>query len=119
MERRFVIALVALVLSLAAFVAAGLYIATAPAAGDVARAPQTAPSPMAERPQALSAFSADEAVALGPLAPAGMSGEFAKRLLACAGPLRGPSIYHPSESWRTGSPRTHGARHAVRLYLSA
>jgi hypothetical protein len=105
MERRFVIVLVALVLSLAALVAAGLYIGMAPAAVGIEPQPQPAPCPVAERPQAPSALSADGAVALGPLAPEGMSGEFAKRLFADAGPLGAPSICRSSDSQRLGSPQ--------------
>ncbi len=90
MERRFVIALVALVLSLAALAAAGLYVAAAPPAPATADVAQ----------QVLSD------VALAPLLPAGMSGEFAHRMLADAGALKAPSVYHPSDWWRL---RAHGA----------
>jgi hypothetical protein len=81
MERRFVIAVVALVLSLAALAAAGLYVASAPPAPATADVSQQASSD----------------VALGPLLPAGMSGEFAHRLLADAGPMKAPSVYHASD----------------------
>ena len=97
MERRFVIALVALVLSLAALAAAGLYVAAAPPAPATADVSQQARSD----------------VALGPLVPAGMSGEFASRLLADAGALKVPSVYHPSDWWRL---RTHDAGAGLRVF---
>ena len=81
MERRFVIALVALVLSLAALAAAGLYVAAAP--------PAPATSDVAQ--QVLSD------VALAPLLPADMSGEFAHRMLADAGAVTVPSVYRQSD----------------------
>ena len=96
MERRFVIALAALVLSLAALVAAGLYVAAAPAAPPTVDVSQ----------QVLSD------VALGPLAPAGMSGEFASRLLADAGPLKASCVSHPSDWSRLP---THGAGVGLRV----
>ena len=97
MERRFVIALVALVLSLAALAAAGLYVAAAP----------PAPATVDVSEQVLAE------VALGPLAPAGMSGEFASRLLADAGALKVPSVYHPSDSSRL---RVYGAGAGLRVF---
>jgi hypothetical protein len=93
MERRFVIALVALVLSLAALGAGGLYVAAAP--------PDVAPATAEVSQRVLTE------VAHGPLAPAGMSGEFASRRLADAGSLRVPSAYHPSDRWRLGLPGAH------------
>ncbi len=118
MDRRLVITISYLCLALAALVAAGLLSPTGvPAAGDVARVPQPAPCPMAERPQALSAVPADGAVAVVPLAPGGMSGEFAHRLFADAGAVRAPSIFIPADHWRPGMPRTHGTHHLSRLHL--
>ena len=103
MDRRLVITCSYLVLALAAVAAAGLLGPTgAPAAGDVAGLPQPAPCSTAERPQAVSALAADGAVAVGPLAPAGMSGDFADRLLAEAGALRAPSDLHPVGSLAAG-----------------
>ena len=96
MERRFVIAL-ALVLSLAALAVAGLYVAAAP----------PAPATVDVSEQVLAE------VALGPLAPAGMSGEFASRLLADAGALNVPSVYHPADSWRL---RVYGAGAGLRVF---
>jgi hypothetical protein len=93
MDRRFVIALVALVLSLAALVAAGLYVAAAPPAPATAEASQRVLTEVAH----------------GPLAPAGMSGDFASRLLADAGSLKVPSAHHPSDWWRLGLPGAHRA----------
>ena len=123
MDRRLVITVSFLVLALAALVAlaaAGLpSLAGAPAAAGVAGPPQPAPCPVAERPQALSALSADGAVAVGPLAPAGMSGEFAHRMFADAGAVRAPSVFIPSDRWRPGTPRTHGAHQGVHPYLAA
>jgi hypothetical protein len=81
MERRFRIALVALALSLAALAVACLYAATAP----------PAPATFDVSQQVLSE------VARVPLAPAGMSGEFAGRRLADAGALEAASVYHPSD----------------------
>jgi hypothetical protein len=69
MERRFVIAVVALILSLSALAAASLYAAVAP--------PATAPTSLVEQEVLRhGAVSADA------LAPAGMSGEFADRMFA-------------------------------------
>lgn len=116
MDRRLVMTISCLCLALAALTVAGLLSpAGAPATGDVAGAP--APCAMAERPQALSALPADGAVAVGPLAPAGMSGEFAHRMFADAGAVRAPSIFVPSDHWRPGMPRTHGTRHLAHLHV--
>ena len=41
------------------------------------------------------------------LAPAGMSGEFAKRLLACRDTSLAPAIHLPLDTW---SPRVGGVR---------
>ena len=78
MERRSVVVTVALVLSLAALAVAGSFIASAPAPSEAAVLPQPAPALMAEQPQTNSALPG-EAVAF---APGGMSGDFARRLLA-------------------------------------
>ena len=110
MERRSVVATVALVLSLAGLAAAGSYIASAPASTEAAALPQPAPALMAEQPQTSSALPGGGAVAF---APGGMSGDFAPRLLADAGALRAPSIYIPSDRWRFLPPwrlRLPGAR---------
>jgi hypothetical protein len=120
MDRRLVIAIPYLCLALAALTVAGLLSpAGAPAANDAALVPQPAPCPMAERPQALSVLPADGAVAVGPLAPAGMSGEFAHRMLADAGAVRAPSIFVPSDHWRLGTPRTHGGHHVAHRHQFA
>ena len=119
MDRRLLITVSFLVLALAALAAAGLFNpAGAPADAGVAGLPQPAPCAMAERPQALSALPADGAVAVGPLAPAGMSGEFAHRMFADAGAVRAPSIFIPSDRWRAESPGTHRAHHGVHPYLT-
>ena len=107
MERRFMIATVALVLSLTALVAASLYVAAAPAGVEAARPAQPGPIPVVERPQALSDLPGVATEDSWQFALAGMSGEFAKRLLADTGGLRAPSIYVPPDSWRF---RTHGVR---------
>ena len=118
MDRRLVITTTYLCLALAALAVAGLLSpAGAPASGDVARVPLPAPCPMAERPQALSALPGGGAVAVEPLAPAGMSGEFAHRLFAAAGAVRAPSIFIPADHWRPGTPRTHGAYRLARPHL--
>jgi hypothetical protein len=118
MDRRLVITMTYLCLALAALTVAGLLSpAGAPASGDVAPVPLPAPCPMAERPQALSALPAGEAVAMEPLAPGGMSGEFAHRMFADAGAVRAPSIFIPADHWRPGMPRTHGAHRLARPHL--
>jgi hypothetical protein len=118
MDRRLVITISYLVLALAALAMAGLFgSAGAPAAAGVPNLPQPAPCPLAELPQALSTVPADGAVATASLPPTGMSGDFAKRLLADAGALRAPSIFVPSDHWRPGMPRTHGAFRLARPQL--
>ena len=115
MDRKLMITLSYLVLTLAALTAAGLLSPIWAPAAIVARLPQPAPMAPAERPQALSALAVDGAVALGPLAPGGMSGEFKDRLVADAGALRAPSVFVPSDRWWPGSPRMHGARSGHQL----
>ncbi len=101
MDRRLVITTSYLALVLLVLTVAGLYDpAGAPASGGATQRPQPAPGQMAEQPQAPSALPAGGAVAMGPLAPGGMSGEFAQRLFASAGATRAPSIYVPADSWR-------------------
>ena len=118
MNRRLVIMISCLCLALAALTVSGLLSPSgATASGDLARVPQPAPCPMAERPQALSALPGDGAVAVGPLGPGGMSGEFAHRLFASAGTVRAPSIFIPADHWRPGTPRTHGAYRLARPHL--
>jgi predicted small lipoprotein YifL len=85
MDRRLVITICFLILVLAALAMAGMLgPAGAPAASTVSPPSQAAPGDMPERTQALSALPNGGAVALV-LAPAGMSGEFDKRLLADVG----------------------------------
>jgi len=79
MERRSVVVTVALVLSLAALAVAGSSIASTPASSEAAALPQPAPALMAEQPQTSSALPSGGAMAF---APGGMSGDFARRLLA-------------------------------------
>jgi len=107
MERTSVVVTVALALSLAALAVAGSSIASAPAASEAAGLPQPAPALLSEQPQASSALPGGEAVAL---APGGMSGDFAPRLLADAGALRAPSVYIPSEGWRSRLPGARAGR---------
>ena len=101
MDRRIVITTSYLVLALLALTVAGLCSpAGAPASAGVARLPQPAPGQTTGRPQAAPALPAVSLVATRPLAPQGMSGEFAPRLFASAGAAKGPSIYVPADSWR-------------------
>jgi len=102
MDRRLVITSSYLVLALLVLTAAGLCSpAGAPASAGAAQLPQPAPGQMTERAQAASVIPTDGSVALRPLAPRGMSGQFAPRLLASAGGAKGPSIYVPADSWRS------------------
>ena len=107
MDRRIVITTSYLVLALLALTVAGLCSpAGAPASAGVARLPQPAPGQMTGRPQAAPVLPAGSSVAMRPLAPQGMSGEFAPRLFASAGAAGAPSIYVPADSWRS----RHGFR---------
>ena len=111
MDRRLVITSSYLVLALLVLTAAGpCSPGGAPASAGEAQLPQPAPGQMTERPQAASVIPTDGSVALRPLAPRGMSGQFAPRLLASAGAsaggAKGPSIYVPADSWRS----RHGFR---------
>ena len=112
MDRRLLITTSSyLVLALLVLTVAGLCSpAGAPASAGEAQLPQPAPGQMTERPQAASDIPTDGSVALRPLAPRGMSGQFAPRLLASAGAsaggAKGPSIYVPADSWRS----RHGFR---------
>ena len=107
MDRRIVITTSYLVLALLTLTVAGLLSpAGAPASAGAARLPQPAPCPMTALPQAAPALPAGSLVATRPLAPQGMSGEFAPRLFASAGAAKGPSIYVPADSWRS----RHGFR---------
>ena len=100
MDRRIVITTSYLVLALLTLTVAGLLSpAGAPASAGVARLPQPAPGQMAGRPQAASALPAGSLVATRPLAPQGMSGEFAPRLFASAGSTTAPSTYIPADTW--------------------
>jgi hypothetical protein len=100
MDRRMAITSSYLVLALLVLTVAGLCSpAGAPASAGVARLPQPAPNQMTERPQAPSVLPAGSSLAMRPLAPRGMSGDFAPRLLASAG-TGAPSIYVPADSWR-------------------
>jgi hypothetical protein len=92
MDRRIVIATSYLVLALLTLTVAGLLSpAGAPASAGVARLPQPAPGQMTERPQAAPALPAGSSVATRPLAPQGMSGEFAPRLFANADSVKAPA----------------------------
>jgi hypothetical protein len=120
MDRRLVITISALVLALAALTAAGAFSpAGAPAAGSVADLPQPQPCAMTERPQALSVLSGDASVAWQPLAPGGMSGEFADTRYASAGAHAAPSVYVPSDRWRFTVGHPHRATHAHRSGVPA
>ena len=120
MDRRLVIAISVLVLALAALAAAGAFgPAGAPAAGGMADLPQPQPCPMTERPQALSVLSGDASVAWQPLAPGGMSGEFADTRYASTGARTAPSVYVPSDRWRFTVGHPHRATHAHRFAASA
>ena len=100
MDRRIVITTSYLVLALLTLTVAGLLSpAGAPASAGVARLPQPAPCPMTGLPQAASALPAGSLVATRPLAPQGMSGEFAPRLFASAGSTTAPSTYIPADTW--------------------
>jgi len=89
MDRRIVITTSYLVLALLTLTVAGLLSpAGAPASAGVARLPQAAP-----------ALPAGSLVATRPLAPQGMSGEFAPRLFASAGSTTAPSTYIPADTW--------------------
>ena len=102
MDRRIVITTSYLVLALLTLTVAGLLSpAGAPASAGVARLPQPAPGQMTGRPQAAPVLPAGSSVAMRPLAPQGMSGEFAPRLFASAGAAGAPSIYVPADSWRS------------------
>jgi hypothetical protein len=101
MDRRLVITSSYLVLALLMLTIAGLYSpAGAPASAGVARLPQPAPGQMTDNAQAAAVVPAGDSVAMRPLAPNGMSGEFAPRLLASAGAAKAPLIYHPADRWR-------------------
>ncbi len=112
MQRRSVIATVALILLLAGLAAAGSSIGSAPSPSEATGLPRPASALMPEQLQTSSALPGSEAVAF---APGGMSGDFAARRLADAGALRAPSIYIPSDRWRFRLP---GAR-AHRLLTPA
>jgi hypothetical protein len=111
MERRYVIATAALVLSLTVLVAAGLYAVAAPTGLDMTRPAEPRPGSVIERPQPLSALPGVATEDSWQFALAGMSGEFAKRLLADAGGLRAPSIYVPADSWRLRAHSAHSGHH--------
>jgi hypothetical protein len=116
MDRRLVIAASFLVLALIALTGAGtLTPAGAPAAGSEADLPQSQPCAMTERPQALSVLSGDASVARQPLAPGGMSGEFANTRYASTGARSAPSVYVPSDRWRFTPQHPHRATHAHRF----
>ena len=102
MDRRLVIMNSLLILALAALMAGGLFgPAGAPAADQAAWAPQPAPRDMGAPPPAAAARD-DAAVTAHHLAPAGMSGEFSKRLYAYRDAPRAPVIHLPCDTW---SPR--------------
>ena len=106
-DRRLVIAISFLILVLAALTMAGLLSAAgAPAADQAARVPDPVPCAMSA-PAAPASTRGRAAVAVRHLAPAGMSGEFAKRLLACRDTSLAPAIHLPHDTWR---PKGGGVR---------
>jgi hypothetical protein len=98
MDRKLVITTMFLVVALTALTAGGLFDAAGgPAPVEAGMLPQPASRSVAEA-QAPSA-SGHEPMAAHALAPAGMSGDFAKRSLADAGSVRAPSICVPANRW--------------------
>jgi len=97
MDRRLTLTILVAALVLVAALAAGLSgSAGAPAASTLSPPSQPAACPMPETPRALSALPNDASVALV-LAPAGMSGDFAKRLLADAGGPAAAPVDRPAD----------------------
>ena len=112
MDRRLVIAISFLILALAALTIAGLLSAAgAPASDQAARVPTRRPAPCPHR-QPRRPLVDGAAVTVRHLAPAGMSGEFAKRLLACRDASLAPAIHvRPTP----GAQRAAGSAPATRL----
>ena len=99
MDRRLVITISFLILVLAALTIAGLLSsAGAPASDQAARVPDPVPCAMSA-PAAAASARDGAAVTVRHLAPAGMSGEFAKRLLACKDASLAPAIHVPPDTW--------------------